>query len=88
MNNLLKRNVVQVNITDANALTASLTGNTTCPGALCALLKPLLDPVKWLLNGLGEGILSPLLTKVLGLELGRNEVKAIDISCNSAQLVF
>lgn len=92
LNNLLKLNFSHVNLTDANALIAALKNKgadtVTCPGVLCQLLKPVLDPVKWLLNGLGEGILSPLLTKVLGLELGRNEVRAIDISCNSAQLVF
>ena len=92
LNNLLKQHDDQVNMTDANALVNSLknknTSSVTCAGALCVLLKPILEPVKMLLNGVGEGILTPLLTKVLGLELGRNEVKALDINCNSAQLVF
>ena len=92
LNNLLKQHDDQVNMTDANARVNSLknknTSSVTCAGALCVLLKPILEPVKMLLNGVGEGILTPLLTKVLGLELGRNEVKALDINCNSAQLVF
>ncbi|MNW22045.1 hypothetical protein D3C71_2233010 [compost metagenome] len=52
------------------------------------LLKPLLTPIKALLNGVGKALLAPLVNSVLGLELGRNEVKALDINCNSAELVF
>lgn len=92
LKNLLKKQIANVNMTDSNALVDSLknpnSDSVTCSGALCVLLKPILNPIKWLLNGLGEALLSPLLTKVLGLELGRNEVKALDVKCNSAQLVY
>lgn len=92
LNNLLKKQSTHVNLTDANALVASLkntaTSSVSCNGVLCVLLKPILNPLKGLLNGVGQALLSPLLKNVLGLELGRNEVKALDISCNSAELVF
>ncbi len=92
LNNLLKKHSAQVNSTDANALINSLKNEkadgVTCSGALCVLLKPILFPIKWLLNGIGRAILSPLLTKVLGIELGVNEIKALDINCNSAELVY
>lgn len=92
LNNLLKKQSTHVNLTDANALVDSLknnaTSSVTCNGALCVLLKPILNPLKGLLNGVGQALLSPLLKSVLGLELGRNEVKALDISCNTAELVF
>lgn len=85
LNNLLKKQSAHVNLSNANAEALK---NNTCNGALCALLKPLLTPLTGLLNGVGQALLSPLLKSVLGLELGRNEVKALDISCNSAELVF
>ncbi|MCD2512158.1 TadG family pilus assembly protein [Comamonas endophytica] len=92
LNNLLKQHHTQVNLTDANALVDSLkntaSASVTCNGALCVLLKPVLDPLKALLNGVGRAILSPLLDQVLGLELGRSEVRALDINCNTAELVF
>ncbi|MEG1768532.1 MAG: pilus assembly protein TadG-related protein [Comamonas sp.] len=85
LNNLLKSQSAHVNLSNANAEALK---NNTCNGALCVLLKPLLTPLTGLLNGVGQALLSPLLKSVLGLELGRNEVKALDISCNSAELVF
>lgn len=92
LNNLLNRQSANVNLTDANTLVASLkntaSSSVNCNGVLCVLLKPILNPLKGLLNGVGQALLSPLLKSVLGLELGRNEVKALDISCNSAELVF
>lgn len=88
LKNLLKNNSSHANLTNSNALVDSLKNGSTCPGALCMLLNPLLEPVKWLLNGVGEAILSPLLNKVLGLDIGRSEVKALDIRCNTAQLVY
>lgn len=92
LSNLLKLHSDKVNLTDSNALVNSLkntsTNNVTCSGALCVLLQPILKPIKSILNLLGSALLSPLLTKVLGLELGRSEVKALDINCNSAQLVY
>lgn len=92
LNNLLKRNQNQVALTNSNALVNSLkdrsSDSVTCGGALCALLQPLLKPIKWVLNQLGSSLLSPLLTKVLGLDLGKSEVKALEVNCNSAQLVY
>ena len=90
--NLLKQHSDQVSMTDGNALVQSLqnknTTDVTCSGALCVLLKPILTPVKWLLNGLGESLLSPLLTKVLGLNVNQSQVKALEINCNAARLVY
>lgn len=40
-----------------------------------------------LLNFLGK-ILDELITKVLGLEVGRTDVKILDIQCDTAQLVY
>ena len=92
LNTLLKQNSTHVNLTDTNSLVNSLkdksSSSVTCNGALCVLLSPLLTPLKWLLNGLGSAVLSPILNNVLGLQLGRSEVKALDINCNAAQLVF
>ncbi|WP_051303710.1 TadE/TadG family type IV pilus assembly protein [Comamonas composti] len=92
LNSLLKNHSNHANLTDGNALVNSLkdksSDSMTCSGALCIMLKPILQPLKWLLNGLGEAILSPLLTKVLGLNLGQNEVKALEINCEAAQIVY
>lgn len=59
----------------------------TCTGALCLLLKPLLDPLKKLLNGLGN-FLTTVLAEALGIELGRTDIKALYIGCDSAELVY
>lgn len=92
LSNLLKKQYTHVNLTDANALVNSLknqsSSDVTCNGALCVLLKPLLTPIKALLNGVGKALLAPLLNDVLGLQLGRSEVKALDINCNAAELVY
>lgn len=40
-----------------------------------------------LLNGLGQ-VLDGLITKILGLEIGRADVKVLDIQCDTAQLVY
>ncbi|MET1114738.1 MAG: TadG family pilus assembly protein [Comamonas sp.] len=92
LNNLLKKQYTHVNLTDANALVDSLkntaSASVTCNGALCVLLKPILDPLKALLNGVGQALLAPLLNQVLGLDLGRSEVRALDINCNTAELVY
>lgn len=92
LNNLLKRHHGQVALTNSDQLIASFkdksSDNVTCSGALCVLLQPLLKPIKWVLNQLGSALLSPLLTKVLGLDVGKSEVKALQVNCNSAQLVY
>lgn len=92
LNNLLKRHHGEVALTNSDQLIASFkdrnSDNVTCSGALCVLLQPLLKPIKWLLNQLGSALLSPLLTKVLGLDVGKSEVKALQVNCSSAQLVY
>lgn len=59
----------------------------TCNGALCILLKPVLNLLKPILNGVGL-LLTGLLNNVLGLELGRTDVTALAIECDPAQLVY
>ncbi|NLY64705.1 MAG: hypothetical protein GX070_07105 [Alcaligenaceae bacterium] len=59
----------------------------TCNGALCVLLKPVLNLLKPILNGVGL-LLTTLLDGVLGLELGRTDVTALAIGCDPAQLVY
>lgn len=58
-----------------------------CNGALCHLLRPVLGVLKPVLNGVGH-LLRVLLDDVLGLELGRTEIKALDIQCEPARLVY
>lgn len=90
--NLLKQQQAHVNLSDGSALVDSLkdrsSSGVACNGALCVLLQPVLEPVKALLNGLGQALLGPLLNQVLGLELGRSEVRALDVNCSTAELVF
>lgn len=92
LQNLLKRHDEHAMLADANQVIASLkdrnTDEVTCPGALCVLIKPVLKPIKAMLNLLGSAILSPLLTEVLGLDLGKSEVTAREIQCNTAELVY
>ena len=59
----------------------------SCKGLLCILLKPVLDVLKPVLNGIGT-LLTTTLANVLGLELGRTDVHVQSIQCNSAQLVY
>ncbi|MBB1648258.1 TadG family pilus assembly protein [Delftia sp. UME58] len=62
--------------------------NLTCTGALCTLLKPLItDVLKPILNGVGD-LLTSVLKNTLGLEVGRTDIKALSIGCDTAQLVF
>lgn len=62
--------------------------NLTCTGALCTLLKPLVTTVlKPILNGVGT-LLTTVLKDTLGLEVGRTDIKALSIGCDTAQLVF
>ncbi|RMX06320.1 hypothetical protein D8I35_07165 [Corticibacter populi] len=58
-----------------------------CNGALCLLLKPVLQTLKPVLNGVG-GLLTTILDDALGLELGRTDIKALAIECDTAQLVY
>lgn len=61
--------------------------NVSCSGLVCALLKPILDILKPVLNSVGK-LLTDLLADLLGLELGRNDVSMQSIQCNAAQLVY
>lgn len=63
------------------------TNEVQCNGALCMLLQPVLQVLKPVLNGVGS-LLTSLLDDVLGLELGRTDVKALAIECDTAQLVY
>lgn len=61
--------------------------NVECSGALCVVLKPILNVLKPILNGLGS-VLEAVLDNLLGLEVGRTEVTALAIDCDPAQLVY
>ena len=58
----------------------------TCNSPLCFLLKPILELLKPILNGVG-GLLKVVLTDFLGLELGRTDVTVHSISCGAPRLV-
>lgn len=60
--------------------------SVTCAGALCVMLKPLLNILKPILNGIGK-LLKIILSDGLGLELGRTDVEVHEISCGTARLV-
>ncbi|MDG2524434.1 pilus assembly protein TadG-related protein [Stenotrophomonas sp. HITSZ_GD] len=63
------------------------TGTGSCNTVLCALLKPVMDAtLRPLLNGVGT-LLGTTLDQVLGLQLGRTDVRVDDIQCHAAQLV-
>lgn len=89
---LLAANPAQVNtIAPNNPELQSLLNhdnNLSCSGALCTLLKPLITTVlKPILNGVGS-LLTNVLRDTLGLEVGRTDIKALSIGCDTAQLVF
>lgn len=63
-----------------------VTGNGSCNTVLCILLKPLLDVLRPILNGIGQ-LLSQLLSEVLGINLGRSVVEMHSIQCGGADLV-
>lgn len=60
--------------------------SVTCAGALCVMLKPILNILKPILNGVGK-LLKLILTDGLGLELGRTDVEVHEINCGTARLV-
>lgn len=91
LNKLVQDHYGYANLSSSSSILNALkSGGTaaTCPGALCVLLKPILEPIKWLLNGLGKELLAPLINSVLGVELGRVNVRPIHIQCGAAQLVY
>lgn len=62
-------------------------GTGACTSVLCVLLKPVMDAtLRPLLNGVGA-LLGTTLDQVLGLQLGRTDVRVEDIQCHAAQLV-
>lgn len=63
------------------------TDTVACSGLLCLGLKPVLDLLKPILNGVGT-LLTQTLAQVLGLELGRTDVHLQSINCSPAQLVY
>lgn len=79
---------------DSINLSSNVDGNSlaapgdqfSCSGMLCILLKPVLQLLKPILNGVGH-LLTSILTSVLGLELGRTDVTVHSISCGTPQLV-
>jgi uncharacterized membrane protein len=92
LNKLLADHPTQVNTISPNSpeLQSLLNrdNSLTCNGALCTLLKPLITTVlKPILNGVGT-LLTGVLKDTLGLEVGRTDIKALSIGCDTAQLVF
>lgn len=61
--------------------------DVACSGALCIILKPVLGLLKPILNGVGY-LLTKVLDDVLGLQLGRTDVTALGIQCETAELVY
>lgn len=75
---------------DSSEINSLLAQNNqlSCNGVVCNLLKPVIAGVlKPILNGLGN-LLSNILTDILGAELGRTDIKALSIECETAQLVY
>lgn len=85
---LLKTNPNGVNLTGNMNVDDIFNGQDTvkCSGLLCFLLKPILELLKPILNGVG-GLLKVVLTDFLGLELGRTDVTVHSISCGAPRLV-
>lgn len=71
---------------DGQSLANPNNSQITCSGLLCNLLKPVLELLKPILNGIGA-LLTSILADVLGLELGRTDVTVHAISCGTPQLV-
>lgn len=85
---LLKRSPT-LDLTDSRDwtnLTDSSTNSVSCSSTLCVLLSPLLELLKPILNGVG-GLVTTQLANVLGVEVGRTDVKVESISCGVPTLV-
>lgn len=78
---------VDPNSAEIQSILNQSSNEVSCNGALCILLKPVLNLLKPILNGVGL-VLTSLLDDVLGLELGRTDVTALAIECDPAQLVY
>jgi len=68
---------------EPDALTNPDVENVTCPGGILCVLVQALKPI---LNGVGT-LLTATLDDVLGLELGRSDVKVESLSCGVPTLV-
>ena len=71
---------------DGLSVTNPATDNVSCSGALCILLRPILNLLKPIFNGVGD-LVTTLLADSLGLELGRTDVRVESISCGVPTLV-
>lgn len=58
------------------------------PNFLQVLLSPLLEVLKAILNPLGNILAGSILSNLLGIQLGVNDVNVNSIGCGSAQLVY
>lgn len=86
---LLQRKPGGLNLTNSqDGLSVTNPGSNTvnCSGALCILLRPLLNIVKPILTGVGS-LVTTSITQELGLELGRTDVRVESISCGVPTLV-
>jgi len=71
---------------DGTSLADPTSDAVSCSGALCLLLKPVLELIKPVLSGIGT-LLSDTLTDVLGLEIGRTDVNLQSVACGAPELV-
>lgn len=78
---------INPNITsDGNRILDPGVDEIQCSSTLCLLLRPVVNLVKPILNGVG-GLLDTVLADVLGLELGRTDVTVDAIQCGAPRLV-
>lgn len=71
---------------DGNSLANPGITSVNCSGFLCWALKPVLELLKPIFNGVGQ-LLNQVITDALGLELGRSDVTLHSLSCGAPQLV-
>lgn len=58
------------------------------PNFLQVLLSPLLDTLKAIFNPLGNLLAGPILSNLLGIDLGLTDVHLTSVGCGNAQLVY
>lgn len=63
-------------------------GSSPISNALLAPLAQLLDVLRPVLNGVGDQLLKPLLTTLLGEQPGRTDVHLMSLQCHRTQLVY
>lgn len=64
------------------------TGSTQVPNSVVATTGLLFNLLQPLLDGLGSGVLTPVLRNVLGLKLGETDVTLQSLECSHAGLVY